>query len=172
MKMFKHFVIVFLAVAFFVIPVSAQNTLLQDDLFENIAIQVGGPKRDLINKLGEPWREQKNEFGTEFLYYGNLYTLFTIDAKSGRVVHASYPIADVDGKHQSEIRFSYMSITRGMTKEMVNNKLGEPSTKATRVWFFEKLSKKSKYGGKTELAVAFDDNGSVEGLVFMWIASD
>lgn len=171
MKLFKHFVIVFLAVAFYVIPVSAQNTLLKDDLFENIAMQVGGPKRELINKLGEPWREQKNEFGTEFLYYGNLYALFTIDAKSGRVVYASYPIADVDGKHQSELHSSYMSIIRGMTKEMISNKLGEPSTKATRVWVFEKLSRKSKCGGKTVLAVAFDDNGRVEGLEFRWIAS-
>lgn len=162
----------FLLVAFYVIPASAQNTLLEDGLFKDIAIHIGGSKRDLIDKLGEPWREQQNEFGTEFLYYGNLYTLFTIDPKSGRVKYASYPIADVHGKNQSEIQFSYMGIARGMTKEMVSDKLGELPTKVALLWPFEKLSRKSKYGGKTILAVAFDYNGIVEGLQFKWIASN
>lgn len=172
MKQIIVYAVGIFSLCFFVNPTFTQSSSLQNNVITNIASIVGASKSNLVGKYGKPWKEYTNQSETEFLYYGNIYALFTIGAKSGRVIMASYPMANVDGEHQEEINFSYMGVNRGMTKEKMKNLLGEPSISATRAWIYNGISKKTDHGGKSVFVICFTELGLVEGLEFRWLADN
>jgi hypothetical protein len=164
--------VIILLSCIFTAKIHAQSLLEEKNIIYGIVTMIGVSKADLLDKYGKPWKEFINEYNTEFLYYGHVYALFTIDGKSGRVVYAQYPISNSYGEVQKGVYFSYNGISCGMTKSEVKNKLGKPSLAGIIAWTYNRISNNAKYGGKSVFTVIFSELGTVESLQFGWISGN